>query len=63
MFGDTTNYDTVTNVDFVTFDYTDGSSLISSTAFTIPVSTPIPEPTSLALLGLGGLVFIARRKR
>ncbi len=58
MFGDTAEYTEATSVDYVNFNYTDGSSLISSTALTV-----VPEPTSWALLGLGGLVLTARRKR
>jgi len=40
-----------------------GSSFVSAMTLTASDVAPIPEPSSAALLGLGGLALISRRKR
>jgi len=42
--------------------YTGGSNQVDTFVFGI-AAAPIPEPSSIALLGLGGLAFFTRRKR
>lgn len=40
----------------------DGTSIIIDN-FVVSVAAPVPEPTSLAVLGLGGIAALARRRR
>ena len=62
---------------FDTYNFTGGAAALTSSTFTMNVSnathvdsfnvnlvaTQIPEPSSAALLGLGGLALLSRRKR
>ena len=59
--GDTlyVKFDSFDNASFGQYHYYDSVKLVG-----VEVSTAVvPEPSSLALIGLSGLAFIARRKR
>ncbi len=49
----------------VAFNHTNGNTLtgFNSTNFKVTPVNPVPEPSSAALLGLGGLALILRRRK
>ncbi len=57
--------DNATQTLSITFNHTNGdtSTGFNSTNFKVTPVNPVPEPSSAALLGLGGLALILRRRK
>jgi PEP-CTERM motif-containing protein len=53
---------TIGNWSFSGIDVNDGETTNAGAATPFPIGTYVPEPASLALMGLGGLAMLKRRK-